>query len=530
MRVKEKLRPIQQVHAELENELAQLEAEQKRNFDLRIYLGLTTAVTVVVLGVALWFLLSGIITRNMIELSHRNAIAVAKGLRNRLVMEQVQLVSTYGVDWMEESPEAQEQMMQLIKGMMHTFSIEEIVIYDAEGCVLYGTEPEQLGICYPDNENLRTALKGEIVSSVDRVEPLENENDEGEEQHGQGDALEVYVPLDTAPGSLESMQGMRGISEADMMELEAMQARVFEIYLDIGPLRQALRQSNFAVIAVLVITMLIFMGAQFGFAKKAERVIRAQRAALRASNQELRELQSLKDDLTNMIVHDLKNPITSVMGYLKLVLRPKSREALSDVQVQMLENAHASSQRMLDMTMNLLDISRMEEGKLDLKREPVDLAVMISEIVQRFDLSIREGQRQVNVDIDPELPSVPADREILRRIITNLFSNALKHTESGGHIILRAIETETAMEGQEAIRVSIEDDGEGIPPAAIPHLFEKFSQVREKQLGSKTDTGLGLAFCKLAVESHGGDIGVESTVGEGSTFYFTLPLVKEHSI
>ena len=314
------------------------------------------------------------------------------------------------------------------------------------------------------------------------------------------DTIEVYVPIGKlAPDEETPFPG------------------VFEIHMDITPIRSTLLRANLGIIAVVFVAMLLLFTVQLYFGHKADKIIRLQQAALEERARQLESLQKIKEDLTNMIVHDMKNPLTAIMGYLKL-LQKGLRGVASEAQSRMLDTAHQASQRLLDMTMNLLDISRMEENKIPLKREPVALRELVSAVVRPFTLEIQAATLHLAVEIPDDLAPLPADRDVLRRILINLLSNAIKHTRAEGHITLRAAE-----HGSE-VWISVQDDGEGIPTEAIPHLFQKFSQVENQQLGSKTDTGMGLTFCKLAVEAHGGRIWVESTPGAGSTFTCSLPL------
>ena len=463
----------------------------RHRFNLRLYLGATTGVTLVVLGAVLWLIVSAIITHNMLAVAEQNARAIARAMVDRVRARAAQADGTGIEDLMIGPDRERERAGGLLASLLEEFQVESVQVYDAEGCVVSGYPAEQVGECAEDDPQLERALAGQTISEIRRGE-----------SGLQADTVVIYVA-----------------AEAEMMDVEGLPFRVFKVHQSVAPLQNTLQQSNWAIVGVLAVTMGSFFVIQLNFAHRAEKTISAQHMALQQRNRELEELQRVKDDLTHMIVHDMKNPLGGVMGYLSMVLHYWDQDKLESKHKRHLERAYQGSQRLLDMTMNLLDISRMEEGELELSCEPVDLGALLEEITPTFSLATLTEDKELVIDLATDLPGVHADRDILRRILTNLISNAVKHTDSGGCITVRATEN------SHAVLIAVEDDGEGIPKAALPHLFRKFSQVRNKRLGHRTDTGLGLAFCKLAVEAHGGQIAVESEVGEGTRFTFALPLV-----
>jgi len=236
---------------------------------------------------------------------------------------------------------------------------------------------------------------------------------------------------------------------------------------------------------------------------------------------ELKQLEKMKDSLTQMIVHDLNNPLMILSGNIEL-LEMDLQDILSDHQKERLHSTLNKSHEAIDMISNLLDISKMEEGKLKLKYEEIDLNALIKEVVDSMDILARQDEKKLSSKIAPDIPRLLADRELLKRIISNLIGNALKFTPSR-----YSIETEADYnkEDKEVI-LSIRDHGQGIPEEYQGRIFDKFAQVEPNQSKGRTGKGLGLTFCKMAIEAHGGKIWVKSKFGEGSTFYFTIP-VKE---
>ena len=227
------------------------------------------------------------------------------------------------------------------------------------------------------------------------------------------------------------------------------------------------------------------------------------------SYRDLMELEHTKDRLTQMIIHDLKNPLTGVKANLEIV----GMEELTDTR-DCLDAAVRSCDLLFHMIQDLLDISRMEEGRLTLNLESLDLNELVEPAVRESEVPAHAESKEIHVEIPSGLPRIPGDRNLLYRTLSNLMINAVKHTGRGGNITIRA----TGENG--ALRVEVSDTGQGIPAAYLERIFEKFGQVESRRHGG---SGLGLTFCKMAVESHGGRIWAESEEGQGSTFILVLP-------
>jgi two-component system sensor histidine kinase/response regulator len=222
------------------------------------------------------------------------------------------------------------------------------------------------------------------------------------------------------------------------------------------------------------------------------------------------ELERLRDKLTHMIAHDMRSPLQAVRLSLDL-LRDGVRLDYAD----MLACAKTSIDSLVDMVSQMLDVSRMEAGALELQPEAVDLADLAQVVLTA--LRPLAGGITVRLETTGAI-EVNADRSLIRRVLANLVGNAFKFTPDKGHVTVRISERD----GQ--ARVEVVDDGQGIAPEHHGRIFEKFGQVNAGK--KKVGTGLGLTFVKMAVEAHGGAIGVLSAPGQGSTFWFALPLAE----
>lgn len=256
-----------------------------------------------------------------------------------------------------------------------------------------------------------------------------------------------------------------------------------------------------------------------------------------------RELTRLREDYTGMLVHDLRAPLTAIMNGITMVKRGLGGP-VSEQQHELLGIAHQGSQTMLEMVNTLLDIARMEQGHMQLDRQPLSPYVVVDQTLDRLKVSA-QGQRITLVqELAVGLPLLEADRDKLVRVLQNLLDNAIKFSPTGASVTLGAAHLRLSGDGtvgghELQLRLPdlapgdwlvfwVRDAGPGIPAQYHERIFEKFGQAHG---GRKVrGTGLGLTFCKLAVEAHGGRIWLESVEGAGSTFALALPLAQEQRL
>lgn len=241
------------------------------------------------------------------------------------------------------------------------------------------------------------------------------------------------------------------------------------------------------------------------------------KAALEEKNQELLKLEHLKDSLMQMIVHDLKNPLTGIMGNIDLLMR-KGRNIDEEKRKHLLLKTRDSSNRLLKMIMDLLDISKLEEEKMDLQWSRFNVTEIARETIKELRGLCEVEKKTLVLQNDETSIEINADRELIQRVIGNLLNNAIKYSPENTEIKV------SVTPGEEETVVCVADQGQGIPPEHHERIFEKFAQVDSKKSRHRADRGLGLTFCKMAVEAHGGRIWVESAGSAGSKFSFSLPV------
>lgn len=243
-----------------------------------------------------------------------------------------------------------------------------------------------------------------------------------------------------------------------------------------------------------------------------------ERERLKRKNQELLSLEQIKEDLVNMIIHDLKGSLGEISANLDLL----SYGELESNDREYLDTATQGCEALLRMILNLLDVRRMEEGRLKLYCEEFDLGEVIGGVVEKHKTTIKQKEVEVKLVIDEKLSTWIADRSLIERVLSNLLTNAIGYSHRGGEIeIISTYHQETKL-----LRVEVKDNGKGIPEEFQQKIFDKFSQVDSHYADRRHGTGLGLTFCKMALEAHQGKIWVESEEGRGSSFILLLPLAR----
>ena len=231
----------------------------------------------------------------------------------------------------------------------------------------------------------------------------------------------------------------------------------------------------------------------------------------------LKEVDQMKDEFISMASHELRTPITTIKGFLSMILGGDFGH-LNDRGQKNLRIMEASTNRLGDLVEDLLNVSRIEQKRLELKAEKIDAKKIVSSIVDEFELQAKAKKLELKLKITEGLPLVLADQDKLRQILVNLIGNSIKYTKQG--------EVELLAEKQDSkfVRISVKDSGIGISAKAREHLFDKFYRVQSEETKGIVGTGLGLWITKQLVELMGGEIFVDSIEHVGSQFYFTIPI------
>jgi len=344
---------------------------------------------------------------------------------------------------------------------------------------------------------------------------------------------------------LLTVHGHRVQTAADgLLALQAMAADDFDVVLlDVmmpkmdghEVCRRLKADERWAAIPVLMVTSLSerqdrIRGMQAGADDFLTKPVDAQEVQLRVRNavrtkrlydrvrdsfERLQALETLRDDLLHLVVHDMKSPL-SVIGVNLEFLHDEARPLLDPSLQGCLDDSRWSTDQLLDMVRSLLDISRMEQDRMPVEKVECDLAALVKEAMTPM-RALAIDARLV-FDPPPQGLVIRCDRDLIGRVITNLTSNALRYTQAGSEVRLELSATETT------VTLRVRDHGPGIPPEYRETIFDKFTRVEGHRKGKHLSTGLGLSFCKLAVHAHGGCIGVENAPDQGSVFWVELPM------
>ncbi|HUW21406.1 MAG TPA: ATP-binding protein [Candidatus Bathyarchaeia archaeon] len=298
--------------------------------------------------------------------------------------------------------------------------------------------------------------------------------------------------------------------------------------------REAVFDYDSAIAFLIRIISIIFMHAYGGVL--AEKIASEQEAEnntrevvketeklsqqIKKTNYKLKELSALKDEFVSVASHELRAPMTTIKGYISMILEGDAGKIPPKVK-EFLRDAYESNDRMIRLVNNMLNVSRIESGRLIISLQDIQIEQAIDEVVRNFQLEAdQHGLELKYFRSKKKLPKVRVDPDRIREVISNIVGNAVNFTPHG-HIYVKSYRDD------DLVTVSIEDTGVGLAIADQEQLFKKFSQIG---VGAplKKGSGLGLYICKMLINEFGGDIWLNSRVGKGTTFYFSLPVIENH--
>ena len=256
--------------------------------------------------------------------------------------------------------------------------------------------------------------------------------------------------------------------------------------------------------------------------KRMEQEIAEYTSSLETAYQELLELDAMKDSFLSTVSHELRTPLTSIRGFSEILLGYEDVD--KETQREFMTIINSESERLTRLINDVLDLARIQSGRMHWAEGDLEINEAIDTAVDGINILSNQKYISVRVDLDPDLPPVWSDKDKLVQVVTNLLSNAIKFTPEEGEIWVQA---KFLPEGSGMVQVSVSDTGIGIAPEDQEKVFEKFRQMGDTLSDKPKGTGLGLPICKEILEHYGGRIWVESELGKGSTFFFTLPVARK---
>jgi PAS domain S-box-containing protein len=280
-----------------------------------------------------------------------------------------------------------------------------------------------------------------------------------------------------------------------------------------------LKTKDGAIKHVLISSNVLWEGTKFirtrCFTRDITDLKRAQEE--RQQFESMKQAEAVKDQVLSILSHELRTPLNAITGFSSL-MEAELAGPLTDQQRRYLNKVQGSAAILLALIEDLLDINGLENGQLKLEPRPMPFSNLAVEVVGQLEPLAASAGHQLTLDVSPGLPDLVADPKRITQVLLNLINNAIKFTPDGGHITIRT------REAGGFLRCDVTDTGPGIAVSDIPRLFKRFAQLDMSNSRKKGGVGLGLSISKALVEAHGGQIGVESDLGKGSTFWFTLPL------
>jgi len=467
--------------------------EQVRIFRLVRYYAAGSLMVTAALALISAQIYSQLVYQNLLTQLKNNTAAISRDLASELAGDLPKLTTAEDLNQLGQTDAARQLLRERLSGLQ----IAVVNLYSPEGKIVFSTEAEFVGLSLDSDsgEQLKAALAGE--TSFDLHEP--GAPPATYTPSAAVHVLDTYVPFQPA-GATTPLGMLETIREAP-------------------ELAQAITLSRRSGLGLAALSLGGLFLALLVIVRRADQLITNRTLELEHAYTNLREAEGLRDDLTSMIVHDLRNPLTAITANLDLIGKTMNDPAYAGASPRFLNGARASGQRMMGMIDDLLNLSKLEAGELHPVLTPVYLPTLLAEKEESFRPQAEKEEKTLTINAPAQLPTILADAGLIGRVVDNLINNAFKYTESGGRIEVNVEHND------HTLTLRVRDDGQGVSPEYQQLIFDKFVQEADASGAPlRKGTGLGLAFCRLAVEAHGGRIWVESTPGAGSTFSFTLPI------
>jgi signal transduction histidine kinase len=379
---------------------------------------------------------------------------------------------------------------QLVRERILSQHIVRVKLWNSGGLLVYSNDPSAIGQYFPMSEDLVAALDGEVANEISNLSKDENLTERGTFPR----LMEIYVPVRLGDGDVVG---------------------AYEIYHDLEVVTPRILDAQRFLWGSLVLGFGVLYLALFDQVRRASQELRRQSQEL-ASVEARRAMDRLKSEFVAIVSHELRTPLTALVGFADLL---RTDDGDPEERREWIEMLHEGAERLGHLVEELLDVSRIEEGRLELNRRPLDLRSVVEKVSATFQSKATEHviERQYAAD----LPPVLADPDKLAQVLTNLVSNAIKYSPEGGLVKLSV----DADDG--ALHLRVIDQGLGLPPDALQAVFERFHRLEDESRQDIPGSGLGLYITRHLVELQGGRIWAESPgPSKGSTFHVTLPAAR----
>lgn len=448
--------------------------ERWRNLPVNTKFHVLSLLSLLGVFIVLFYLMNGVITDYYVDLNPQ------------LLIEEIQYLGLSGLQKEDFSgyhlPEAQERFTGLESALLHK-GIIQMDLWEPSGRIIHSTNKSRVGESFPENERFQQAMNGIAVVEIDAI-PMENFTSAQREQ-----VKVVFVPL--------------------IYEGETDPSGIIEVHQNVETLKGILYSTMTELALLFVVSLLVIYFALNKFYVDAQR-------GLEEAIHHLKDLNAKKNDFISITAHELKTPITVVSGYSELLL--KDVERFPKTAGERIEIIGDTVRRMTMYVNEMLDISRIDLKTLDLVYDEVDVPAFLRKRVREFQPMLRDKRLRLELECGSGVGKAEIDKDRLWQVIVNLVTNSIKFSPPGRGIFLIVRKKEPML------IFSVRDEGPGIAKEHQERIFERLYQVDPASTRKHGGLGLGLAISRGFIEGMGGELSLESELGKGATFTFTLPI------
>ena len=458
------------------------------------------ALALILAGILLVVLYRSWAVRELEAMAEHNNVAVAQLMSNTLLYGAPQgdaALRVFDISALE-TPEGIAAMHQAVVASVRGTAIVKVKIYNRQGITVFSTDPTQIGQDKSKGEGVIRALRGEVASELTHRDTFSAF--EGVIENT--DLLSSYIPIQ-ADRPQASIDG------------------VFEAYAEVTGFVTRIKQTQWLLTLVTSAVFAAIYIALLSAIRRADGIIRRQHQqalALAAGVARAESASQAKSEFLANVSHELRTPLNAIIGFSEVIEMEKFGPLGTPRYQSYIHDIHKSGVHLLNVISNILDLSKVELGRLDMQNELTSLGILIQDAVSMIRMQNPKSQVKLNAEIDADLRPIETDSTRLKQVLLNIISNAVKFTPAEGRVDVRARSDENG-----GCRIVVTDNGIGMAPENIPVAMSAFGQVENVMARRYAGTGLGLPLAKRLVELMGGQLRIDSALGQGTIVTIELP-------